>query len=44
MGIGIYGLGLRRSILEILNDIYYRIHFCDAIASGNVSIARKITV
>ena len=44
MGIRIYKLGLRRSILEILSDIYYRIHFCDAFASGSASIAGKITV
>ena len=44
MGIGIYRLGLRRSILEILSDIYYRIHFCDIIVSGGVLIVGKITV
>ena len=44
MGIRIYKLGLRRSILEILSDIYYRIHFCDVIASSNASITSKITM
>ena len=39
-----YGLDLRRSMLEILSDIYYRMHSYDAITSGGALIAGKITV
>jgi hypothetical protein len=31
-------------MLEILSDIYCRIHFCNAIASGIALIAGKIAV
>ena len=44
MGVGICGLDLRRSMLEILSDIYYRMHSYDAITSGGALIAGKITV
>jgi hypothetical protein len=44
MGIGIYKLGLRRSIRETLSDIYYRIYFCDVIASGVHQLQGKIAV
>ena len=44
IGIGIYRLELRRSIHEILSDIYYRIHFYNIIISGGILIAGKIIV
>ena len=44
IGIGIYRLELRRSILEILSDIYYRIYFYNVIVLGGASIAGKIVV
>jgi hypothetical protein len=44
MGVRRYGLDLRRSMLEILSDIYYKIHFYDVIVSGGASIAGKIAV
>jgi hypothetical protein len=33
-GVGRYGLDLRRSMLEILSDIYYRMNNYNVIASG----------
>jgi hypothetical protein len=42
MGIGIYGLELRRSMRETLSDIYYRMHFCDEIASGVHQLQAKL--
>jgi hypothetical protein len=44
IGLGIYGLELRRSIQETLSDIYYRMNFCDAIASGGTLIIGQIAV
>ena len=44
MGIGIYGLELRRSIQETLSDIYYKIYYCDAIAFGVHQLQGKIIV
>ena len=44
MGIGKYGLELRRSMRETLSDIYYRIHYYDVIVSGGASVAGKIAV
>ena len=44
MGVGRYGQDLRRSMLEILSDIYYRIHYYDVIMSGGALITGKITV
>jgi hypothetical protein len=44
MGVGRYGLELRRSILESLSDIYYRMNFCNVIMSGGTLIAGKIAV
>jgi hypothetical protein len=44
MGIGSYGLDLRRSMLEILSDIYYRIYCYNETMSGSASIAGKIAV
>jgi hypothetical protein len=44
MGVERYGLDLRRSMLKILSDIYYRMNFCDVIMSGGASIAGKIAV
>ena len=39
-----YGVGLQRSLLRILSDIYYRIYYYDVIMSGGASIASKIRV
>ena len=39
-----YGLELRKRLLGILSDIYYRIYYYDELASRSVSIAGKITV
>ena len=44
MVIRIYGLELRRSIQETLSDIYYKIYYCDVIASGVYQLQGKITV
>jgi hypothetical protein len=44
MGVGKYGLELRRSIRETLSDIYYRIHFPYETVSRGASIAGKIAV
>jgi hypothetical protein len=44
MGVRRYGLDLRRSMLKILSDIYYRMNFCNVIISGGVLIIFKITV
>ena len=44
IGIRRYGLELRRSMLEILSDIYYRIHFFYETVSGGALIAGKIVV
>ena len=44
MGVERYGLDLRRSMLKILSNIYYRINFCNAIMSGGALIAGKIAV
>ena len=39
-----YRVGLQRSLLGILSDIYYRIYYYDIIISGSASIASKIRV
>jgi hypothetical protein len=39
-----YGLELRKRLLGILSDIYYRIYYCDELASRSALIAGKITV
>ena len=39
-----YRVGLQRSLLGILSDIYYRIYYYDVIMLGSVSIASKIRV
>ncbi len=44
MGIGIYGLELRRSMQETQSDIYYRFNFCDETILGSALIAGKIIV
>jgi hypothetical protein len=44
MGVGRYGLDLRRSMLEILSDIYYRMNFCETIVSGSAAIVGQIIV
>ena len=42
MGVGRYGLGLRRSMLEMLSDIYYRIYFFYETASGVHQLQAKL--
>jgi hypothetical protein len=44
IGIGIYRLELRRSMREMLSDIYYRMNFYDVSASGGILITSKIAV
>ena len=39
-----YRVGLQRSLLGILSDIYYRIYYYDVIVSGSVLIISKIRV
>jgi hypothetical protein len=44
MGVGRSGLDLRKSMREILSDIFYRIHYCNVAMSNSTSIIGKITV
>jgi hypothetical protein len=44
IGVERYRLDLRRSMLKILSDIYYRMNFCNVIMLGGASIAGKIAV
>ena len=43
-GVGRYRLDLRRSMLKILSDIYYRMNFYNIIILYGVAIAGKIAV
>ena len=44
ISVGRYRLDLRRRILKILSDIYYRMNFYNIIMSGSILIISKIII
>ena len=44
MGVRRYGLDLKRSMREMLSNIFYRMYYYNVIVSGGASIAGQITV